>query len=212
MFPRPCDLDVDYALLAMVVRSGDFVEPPWSAPLDPEAVLRAVPPDATMTGTFLAAVVEVAASRGVVLPSARARYTAFQRFPLREHCTLLVEASRALFPELPLRAGLRKLGRGAPHALTSSTLGRVVFGSAEGPLDVIRAMAHSYSMHMSPSTLSVERVSETSAIVELSDIYNFLDSHNVGVFEGVLKHAGVSGTVKIRSYSRTAADMLCTWG
>src|SRR5688572_26437759 len=95
-------------------------EPPWGEPLDAPALVRAVPADATMTGVFLAAVCELATRRGITLPAARARYTPFQRYPLREHCELMLEVSRLTMPELPLRAALRKLGRGAPAALVRS--------------------------------------------------------------------------------------------
>jgi uncharacterized protein (TIGR02265 family) len=135
----------------------------------------------------------------------------FQTYPLREHCELLVEVARVVHPELSLRLALRRLGRGAPYALVRSTIGKVVLGSVEGPLEILRAMAKSYAMHMRPSALDVEADGRKRAIVHLTDVHNFLDSHNVGVFEGVLKYAGVAGTVAIRSYSRTSADLLCAW-
>lgn len=186
-------------------------EPPWDLPFDGDALVRAVPADATMTGLFLEAVAGVARERGKSPKAARPRYVPFQPYPLREHCELLVEVSRLAFPLMTLREALRKLGRGAPQTLVRSTVGRVVFGAAEGPLETIRAMAKSYSMHMRPCSLEVDRLADRAAIVRVSEVHNFLDSHNVGVFEGVLKHAGVRGTVKIRPYTRTSADLLCTW-
>ena len=110
-----------------------------------------------------------------------------------------------------LREGLRRLGRGAPHVLLQSTIGRVVLGSAEGPLATLEAMARSYAVHMRPASLVVERSGERGAIIRMTDIHNFLDSHNVGVFEGVMRHAKVEGTIKLRSYSRSSADFLCAW-
>lgn len=190
---------------------NEWIDPPWDAPLDADAIVRAVPKDATMTGVFLGAVASEAAARGVKLESARPRYMPFQTYPLREHCQLMVELSRIAFGELSLRAALRKLGRGAPGALVASNLGRVVFASAEGPVEIIRAMAKSYSLHMRPCEVEVEANGANGAIVRMSQIYNFLDSHNVGVFEGVMRYARVRGTVKLQPYSRTSADFLCEW-
>jgi uncharacterized protein (TIGR02265 family) len=186
-------------------------DPPWEAPLDSDAEIRAIPREASMTGVFLGAIVGEAVSRGIVLPTARARYTPFQRYPLREHCQLLVELCRAGFGTLPMRAGLRKLGRGAPHALVASNVGRVVFASAEGPVEIIRAMARSYALHMNPCEVEIEPYGDAAAIVRMSQIYNFLDCHNVGVFEGVMRYARVEGVVRVRSYGRTSADLLCDW-
>ncbi len=189
----------------------DWQEPPWEAPFDEKALLRAIPAEATMTGMFLEAVANLARSKGQNAATARDRYTPFRPYPLREHCALLLEVARLVYPRTTVRLALRKIGSGTPQALVRSTIGKVVFGSAEGPLEVIRALARSYAVHMRPGTIEVEAAGPRGVVVHLSDIHNFLDSHNVGVFEGTLRHSGVEGTVKIRSYTRTAADLLCAW-
>lgn len=190
---------------------SDWSEPSWTLPLDTDAAIAAVPEDATMTGMFLAALVAVASERGVELPSARPRYVAFQPYPLREHCRLLVELSRLGFPNRPLREALRRVGRGAPEVLLGSTVGRVVLGSVEGTVPILQAMAKSYALHMRPATLDVIQTGERQAVVRLNEVYNFADCHNVGVFEGVLRYAGVDGRVRIHSRSPTRADLCCDW-
>lgn len=191
--------------------NGPFTPPPWEAPLDVDAAMRAVPSDATMTGMFLEGAAKLARDKGHALPSARDRYVPFQRYPLKEHCQLLVEAAAALYPRHPLREGLRRLGRGAPYVLMRSTVGRVVLGSVDGPVAIVEAMARSYMLHMRPSSLAVEAAGPRALTIRLSDIYTFLDSHNVGVFEGVLEYAGVRGEVRVCSYTRTSADFFCEW-
>jgi hypothetical protein len=81
--------------------------------------------------------------------------------------------------------------------LLRSTVGRVVLGSVEGPLDVLRAMARSYALHMRPCTLEVLDTGPGRA--------------NVGVFEGCLRYAEAKGDVRIHAYDRATADLLCTW-
>lgn len=186
-------------------------EPPWGAPLDPAAVIAAVPADATMSGLFLAAVADFASSAGHRLERARERYVPFRRYPLREHCELLVEACTRVMPRDPLRIALRRLGRGAPRTLVGSIVGRVVLGSVEGPLEILRAMVKSYPLHMSPGTLEVVPLAPGRAVVRMRSIHHFLDSHNVGVMEGVLRYAEVEGTVRIHAYSERDADLLCEW-
>jgi len=188
-----------------------WTDPPWASQLDAEAYIRAIPKAATMTGMFIDSAAGLARQNGHVVSSARARYTAFQPYPLKEHCQVLLEVARLLYPKAPLRESLRKLGRGAPHVLLQSTVGRVVLGAAEGPVATIEAMCKSYEMHMRPAKLEVERAGPKAAIIHLSDVYNFLDSHNVGVFEGVMRHAKLEGTVRLRTYSRISADFFCEW-
>ncbi|CAN5584947.1 hypothetical protein BH09MYX1_BH09MYX1_24790 [soil metagenome] len=186
-------------------------EPDWTTPLDDAAALRAIPETATMTGMFLDAVAKLGRDKGFSPPSARARYTAFQAYPLLERCRIVLEVARAIHPNLPLRQARRRLGLGAPYVLMQSTVGRVVLGSVDGPLATLQAMARSYMLHMRPGSLTVEPHGERAAVVSMREIYNFLDSHNVGVFEGALADARVEGRVRLHSRSATSAELLCEW-
>ena len=49
------------------------------------------------------------------------------------------------------------------------------------------------------------------AIVRLDKIPYFLDSHHVGTFEGILRFAGVKGSVRLASRSPMSADLLVAW-
>src|SRR5580765_3124250 len=113
-------------------RDVRFIEPHWDAPLVAEAKRR-----------------------GFVLPSARDRYVPFKFYPLVEHARLLLETCERIYPDKPRRMALRKLGRGAPQALISSTLGRVVLGTAEGVHAMVEAMAKAYPLNARPSSVTV---------------------------------------------------------
>lgn len=187
-------------------------EPPWREPLDADAVIAAIPSSASITGVFLQAVAEMAKQRRVALPSARESYVSFRQYLLREHATLMVEAARACWPRESLREGLRHMGRGSPGALVQSMIGRVVLGSVEGPLEIIGAMTKSYALHTKPASLEVVQAEPGRAIVRATDVLYFLDSHHVGVFEGVLKYAEVEERrVRIHAWSDTEADLLLEW-
>ena len=123
----------------------------------------------------------------------------------------MTEVAQNAMPKLSMREALRRLGRGAAGTLVQSLIGRVVFGTAEGTLEMLRALAKSYVLHMRPGSVEVVPLEAGRAVVRLADIYNFLDSHNVGVFEGLFRHAKVTGRVRIASYSPTEADFLCEW-
>ncbi len=189
-----------------------FVDPPWGAPLDPEAVIARLPAEAAMRGMFLTAVVERARLQGKTLPSARDRYLPFEPYPLWEHCRLLVELARAVWPDQPLRQGLRRIGRGAAKALVGSTLGRVTVGSAEGVQHVLHQMAKSFTVIAQPGTITVAETGAGRAILELRGIHFFLDCHHVGVYEGALRYAEApDARVRIRTLGPSDADFLCEW-
>lgn len=190
---------------------ADFVEPPWRAPLDGSAALEAVPDDATIAGMFLAPMAEGARAAGAPLPSARDRYTGFSFYPLREHVALLIESSQLMFPDLPLRMGLRKLGRVAPGVMLKSTLGKVTMGSAEGVTMVLSEMSKIFAHYLRPSHAEVICSDANNVVVRLRDIHYFIDSHFIGIYEGGMGCAGVKGEVRILEYGPTEADLLCSW-
>ncbi len=122
-----------------------------------------------------------------------------------------MSAAKIFYPERSLRHGLRAIGTAAPAAFSSSVLGKVTLGSAEGVHAVVTAIVNTYSINVRPSRCFVVESSPTSMIVSLNDVHHFLDSHHVGVFEGTLKYAGVEGRVRIASKQRHLADLLLEW-
>ena len=188
-----------------------FVDPPWDAPLDRERVVAAIPVDAKISGMFFVALVAGARTRGVALPSARERYVQFNFYPLPELARLLVEAAERFYPDRTLRQALRALGKAAPGAFLASTLGKVTLGSTEGVHAAVGAMANAYELNLRPSHVTTLDSGPTWAIVRLNKVPYFLDSHHVGTFEGILKFAGVKGSVQLASRSATSADFLLAW-
>jgi uncharacterized protein (TIGR02265 family) len=188
-----------------------FVEPPWTAPLDAETEIRALPQAAQVRGLLIAPMLANAKKRGATAKGSRERYLSFNLYPLREHARLLVETCQATFPELSLRQGLRKLGRGASDAFGASTLGKVTLGAAQGVHDIVTAFAKGYELNLQPGRACVVESGPRRLIVSLDDVHYFLDSHHVGAFEGVLKRAGIRGRVSIAPRGRAAADLLLEW-
>jgi uncharacterized protein (TIGR02265 family) len=188
-----------------------FVEPPWEAPLDIERVCASIPADATISGMFFVALLSGAKQRGLTLPSAAERYTSFKFYSVADLARLLAEAADRFFPGRPVRQALRSLGRAAPDAFLSSTLGKVTLGSTQGTHDAVAAMANAYELNMKSSRVTTVATGATWMTVRLDRVPYFLDSHHVGTFEGVLRHAGVKGTVQIASRSATSADFLLSW-
>jgi uncharacterized protein (TIGR02265 family) len=125
----------------------------------------------------------------------------------------LIEACAQFYPDRPIRLSMRSLGRAAPAALLTSTLGRASVGSAQGTLAIIEAMTKSYPVNLPGSNVVLLEQSKRDCIVRMQGVPYFLDSHHVGVFEGVLRYAGIKdGSVLLRARSRSDADLLCRWG
>lgn len=148
---------------------------------------------------------------GRPLPSARKRYTRFNFYPLREHVQLMFEAAEALMPGVPTRKAIRKLGRGAAHALLQSTLGKVVLASAVSPLDALEAMSKAYGINLRPGSANVIEHGDGFAILELREIHYLIDSNHVGAMEGLLRPLGLKPEVRVHQLAPAHAELLVTW-
>jgi uncharacterized protein (TIGR02265 family) len=188
-----------------------FIEPVWAAPLDVDSVAANIPKDAQVAGMFFLALQAKAQQMNVVLPRVRERYLSFSFYPITELIPLMVEGARHFYPGKPPREALRTMGRAVPKALIASTIGKVVFGSAEGVHATVEAMTKTYAINLRPCRVSVTESAPNWMVIKLEQIHHFLDSHHVGIFEGTMLHVGVEGTVRIAAVSGSAADILLTW-
>jgi uncharacterized protein (TIGR02265 family) len=187
-----------------------FVEPPWAAPLVADAAISVIPHSATISGMFFCALVEGAQRRQISLPFTEARYLPFRFYPLRDFAKLLLLGAEAFHPNLSTREGLRRIGKVAPRAFLASTLGKVTLGAAAGVHEAVAAFGKTYAVNVKPSNFEVIKQAERSMVLHLEVPY-FLDSHHVGVFEGIMEYAGVRGGVRIASRRQTSAELLLEW-
>jgi uncharacterized protein (TIGR02265 family) len=193
-----------------------YVEPSCDAPLDAEAYLRAIPPGALIKGLFAATVNAAAKQRNLTLSRSADRYLPFLEYPLVDHNRLLLEAAKAFWPELPVRQGLRKIGRAAVTSLLETTFGKALLGGLTNPDTVtlaLTSLARAFTTTLSKPTPVVE-VIETgpqSAILKMHDVWTFIDSQQVGIIEGLCKLCGVRAHVGVAIDGPASGEFACSW-
>jgi uncharacterized protein (TIGR02265 family) len=193
-----------------------FIAPDWDAPLDTDAYIRAVPAGAVIKGMYPAAIAAEAKRRGLKLPHAGDKYVPFHDYPLRDHLHLLVEAARAFSPDRSTRSALRKIGRAAVGVFLNSTLGRAALGGLTQPEATRLALigitrAYTTSVGKPSPHVEVKETSDTSCIVKVSDFWIFLDSHQIGILEGVCRACGVRCDVLVASDGLANGELACSW-
>lgn len=188
-----------------------FVDPPWEAVLAVERCIAEIPDTATIAGMFYLALQEGAKRRNVELPFPKQRFVPFGFYPLREFARALVQASRSFYPNRSLRQGLRAIGTAGPKAFAASTLGKVTFGSAGGVQEAVAAIAKTYSANIHPARCTIVESAPRAMQLSFDHVYHFLDSHHVGVFEGIFEHLGVQGRVRIAMTSLSSGTFLLEW-
>jgi len=199
--------------ITSAAREGDsaFHEPDWEAPLDVDACLDAIPKGTTMKGLFTGPLIAEAQRRGICLPAPRDRYLPFVDYPLVDHVRLLAAAARAFYPDRPIRAGLRKLGRWAYPSFIQSIVGRVLWASVDSVEKGIDVAGQAYALATPSARLVRVESSPGRAVLRAECVRYFMDSNHVGVLEGVLRACNARGTVRVRIDSPSSGAFLLTW-
>jgi uncharacterized protein (TIGR02265 family) len=182
--------------------SDGFVVPDWNAPLDVDTYVAGIPPSACIKGVFPAAVVEAARAKKVILAGARPKYHPFSDVPLREYIPMLVAAGAGMFPDLPPRQGLRKLGRASRDAIEKSMFGRILMTNFLDMRSSLSLMGKVAAIATPGAKFVVEDVSEGYARLSFANVYTFADSHHVGIFEKLASSSSklhVEASVKLRT-------------
>jgi uncharacterized protein (TIGR02265 family) len=194
-----------------------YLEPPWDAPFDTEAYLRTVPQGALIKGLFGATVMAAAKQRGITLANAAAeKYLPFKDYPLVGHNRLLIEAATTFWPEIPLRQGLRKIGRAAVGSLLETTFGKALLGGLTQPDTVkiaLTSLARAYATTLSKPTpvVDVVETGDRSVLMRVRDAWVFLDSQQIGIIEGLCRLCGTRATVRLAIDGPANAELVCEW-
>lgn len=187
-----------------------FVMPDTTGPLDVASAVERCPPEATTRGMFLVDMVEALKKKALPVPPKT--YHAFGIYPQREFITVAASAAKALHPEVREREGLRRLGRMAYPIFADTMIGKVMFGVLGNDIAAIMRVApRGYEAVLSHGKAEVMDSGPGHARIRLSDVATFIDSYQVGVFEGALLSCNVVGTVKLRLESPVTGEFLVEW-
>lgn len=187
-----------------------FAFPDWSAPFDLQEHLRSVPADATVKGMFLSSTVEAVRDSGGGLLTSE-KFTAFRDYPLSRTLELLVEGAPLVYPDLPLRDGMRRLARPAFPVFAGSLVGRAVFAAVgRDPRSVLGLASRAWRHATNTGKLESEPQDENTTLVRVCE-FHLTEAVAVGIAEGVLEACGRRGRVARRMQSPTEGDFLIRW-
>lgn len=192
------------------------MEPPflpidWSAPFDLEERIRNVPQWVTVKGMFFQSLLKEAKAHGKEL-SWPASYVAYKDYPIEGYLYLSVEVAQALYPDVSLREGLRRLGRKVYPTLLQSMIGRVVFGALGGDVHALmKLVPKGYSISAKVGKVEAVQVTDSFALLRFQEFYGFYDSYHVGVVEGGIIACQKTPEVLLRVLRPGVIEMHCSW-
>jgi uncharacterized protein (TIGR02265 family) len=176
----------------------------FDAPVELEEHLRRVPSGATAKGMFFLELQRVGEKAGVwprVLAAAgvtERRYYNFRDYPMVDNLRLTAAVAAHVHPLDPRGQGIRHLGQTALDVVLGSQIGRAVFGAFGSDVELLFLRGpKAYKLLLGMGEVTCEKASARVFRFHAKNFPAFLETYQVGVIEGVLRHCGVVGEIKI---------------
>jgi uncharacterized protein (TIGR02265 family) len=188
-----------------------FASPDWSTKVDFAARLAATPEHAQVRGMFFQYMLdglgpELAHKHGT------RRYVSFKSYPMRDYLTLMAAGTRDAFPRLPSSEAARRLGRRLYPKYATTISGTAIFAAAGHSFKrVVELAPVAYRVALSPGTITVRELSDRHARVELREIWNVPDFHQVGIWEGAMEVCGAKGRIDVEVHGFDSVDFDIVW-
>ncbi len=165
----------------------------------------------TVKGMYVAGIVEALAQRDIA-PREQRRYQAFKDYSLRDYMRLCLDAAVTLYPSRSPKEGLRSLGQLAIPTFAQSISGAVVMGTVGRSWELaLRCVSRGYQISLKPGEAIVAELGAERALVQLRKVWNFGDSYQVGVVEGLMDWCGLNGEVTAHVISACDTDLRLQW-
>ncbi len=188
----------------LTVEAGALREPDFDAPVDLEGHLRLLPEGATCKGMFFSDLFKHAASVRSPAEIASAagvpdrRYVAFRDYPMADNMRITVAVASAAYPRLPTGEGLRRIGWTAFDTVLDTQIGRTLFGIFGGDAEALFVnWPKAFKILLSFGDIRSQKVGPRAFVFEARDFPAFLETYQVGVLQGVLRHCKERARIRV---------------
>jgi uncharacterized protein (TIGR02265 family) len=188
-----------------------FTVPDWSAAVNFETRLAAIPQHAKARGMFFQFLIQ---AMGTTAPpeAASRRYVAFKNYPVREYVELIMLGCASRPVRVSPAEYVRRLGRRVYPNYAKTMTGTAIFAVAgHNYRRVVELCPAAYRVGMEPGTITVRSISDGHAVVELRELYNLPDLHQVGIWEGAMDVCKVKGEIKVNKIDFGSVDFEIDW-
>ena len=179
--------------------------------MDFEARLAAVPAHATVRGMFFQFLAQ-GLSPGAAAETKGRRYVAFKNYPVREYIGLLASSCAEYAGRIPAAQHVRLLGRQVYPNYAETLTGTAIFAMAGRNFRrVVELCPAAYRVSMSPCTVEIQSFADGHAVVQLRELWNMPDLHQVGIWEGAMDVCGARGEIRVQVHSLCDVDFELNW-
>jgi serine/threonine-protein kinase len=188
----------------IVALSSELHEPDFEAPIDLEGHLALLPEGATCKGMFFndlfkhaeaaRSAAEIAAAAGVP----ERRYVAFRDYSMADNMRISLVVAAAVYPRLPPGEGLRRIGWTAFDTVLGTQIGRTLFGIFGGDVEALFLnWPKAFKILLSFGEIRSHKVGPRAFVFEARNFPAFIETYQVGVLQGVLRHCKERARIRI---------------
>ena len=165
----------------------------------------------TVRGMYVGGIVQAIASMGFE-PTKVERIHAFKEYSVREYMELLLDSAISIYPGGGVHEGLRRLGGMAIPTFAKSMAGGVIMATAGRSWDLsLSLVSRGYELSLKPGKCTVVENANGRALIQLREVWNFCESYQIGVMEGLMQSCKLEGTVKPTLITPCDADLEIRW-
>lgn len=186
---------------------------PLEGDVDLGSVLSEIPTEYALKGMFFTRYVQAlgdgwaSAQTDLDTPPSRARYRAFEFYPLADYLRLFDRVARARFPG-STREAYRLLARGEVDVFAESTLGKVTLALLHTPAEALLRYPESFGILARGPSAHATRLGPTQVRVTYPQ-YRGSVEYAVGVLEGIVLAFESRPTLTVTIDSAVVVDI--TW-
>lgn len=172
-----------------------------------EQQISMTPATSQVHGMYLVGLRQLLKSRAITREELQSAQP-FRYYPLQLFMRELLAAATLIYPESPLSDSLRRLGRLVCPTFAESIGGKVMMGVVGRNLELgLSVLTRGYHLSLRPGSAAVLKQSPGQWRVELRQIWNFGDTYQVGVVQGLMDWCRVRGEIVPRVLSPCDTDL-----
>lgn len=172
--------------------------------------IERTPRSHTIKGMYVAGIQDTMRSLGMETDALKIQQ--FKDYPIRDFMETLLDATVTLFPKKPVAEGLKLLGEQAIPTFAASIVGSVIMGTVGRSWNLaLKCVSRGYEVSLKPGRAVVAEISNGQALVELREVWNFGESYQVGVINGLMQWCGLKGEILPVIKSQCDVDLQIVW-
>jgi uncharacterized protein (TIGR02265 family) len=187
--------------------------------VDIAAHIATLPPGATLRGFFFRDVLDRGARTSLgadVLERAglpQKKYQPFLAYPYADYLRILDVVARAWFPDQTQGEALRRYAWSTYDVFLDTQVGAAIFGMLSKDVEsVLRNATRGYSVAINFGKVTVRPVSRNYVLMSYVGTPVLIETVQVGVVEGALKHCGVTPDIDVQMKDKLGdAELHVRW-